>query len=200
MQRIMNRTKRIWGIMLLLMATTTATRALTMDSQGCFLLSSAQDLTDFATLVNGGTTTAKAKLMANITLTETWGGIGTSENNFNGMFDGQGYTVSGVTGSSGLFSVIGSGGTVKSVVVDGSIYNGNGAGGIANNNSGTITQCGFIGSIGGGGGINNGYVAGIAGYSGGTISHCFNCGTVSARYVGGIVGYLLTSGSVSHCL
>ena len=195
----MNTTKRIWSIVLLLMATTTATWALTKDSDGCYLLSSAQDLTDFAALVNDGTTTADAKLMADITLTERWEGIGTSQNSFNGTFDGQGHTVSGVTGNSGLFSVIGSSGTVKRVVVDGSIYSGDGAGGIANSSSGTITQCGFIGSVGGGGGTNNGHVAGIVAYSSGLVSNCFNRGSVSARYVGGIVGYLTTSGTVRNC-
>ena len=187
--------KRLLSMLLLLAATATGAWALTQDGDGYYLLSTAQDLTDFAVLVNSGSNTANAKVTQDITLTGTWSGI----NNYNGTFDGQGHTISGVSGNCGLFAFIGSDGTVKRVIVDGSIYSGDGAGGIANSNAGTITRCGFIGSVGGGRGTNNGYVAGIAAYSSGQVSHCFNRGTVSARYVGGIVGRLGEAGTVRYC-
>ena len=187
--------KRLLSMLLLLAATATGAWALTQDGDGYYLLSTAQDLTDFAVLVNSGSNTANAKVTQDITLTGTWSGI----NNYNGTFDGQGHTISGVSGNCGLFAFIGSDGTVKRVIVDGSIYSGDGAGGIANSNAGTITRCGFIGSVGGGRDTNNGYVAGIAAYSSGQVSHCFNRGTVSARYVGGIVGRLGEAGTVRYC-
>ena len=173
------------------------------EDEDYYLLSTAQDMRDFATLVNGGNNTAKAKVMNDIDLQcsndNPWTPIGTSDNPYKGTFDGQGYTVSGLSGNYGLFDMNAAEGKIMRVIVDGNIYSGNGTGGIVSSNSGTVTQCGFIGTIGGGGGTNNGHVAGIASYNNGQISHCFNRGSISARYVGGIAGICSSSGSVQNC-
>ena len=173
------------------------------EDEDYYLLSTAQDMRDFATLVNGGNNTAKAKVMNDIDLQcsndNPWTPIGTSDNPYKGTFDGQGYTVSGLSGNYGLFFFFSAEGKIMRVIVDGNIYSSNGTGGIVSSNSGTVTQCGFIGTIGGGGSTYNGHVAGIASYNNGQISHCFNRGSISARYVGGIAGICSSSGSVQNC-
>lgn len=173
------------------------------EDEDYYLLSTAQDMRDFAALVNDGNNTANAKVMNDINLQcsndNPWTPIGTSGNPYKGTFDGQGYTVSGLSGNYGLFDMNAAEGKIMRVIVDGNIYSGNGTGGIVSSNSGTVTQCGFIGTIGGGGGTNNGHVAGIASYNNGQISHCFNRGSISARYVGGIAGICSSSGSVQNC-
>ena len=172
---------------------------LARDDDGYYLIHNGAELKTFADMVNEGNIYLNARLTDDIELTGTWPGIGTGGTPFAGTFDGQRHTVSGVSGGSGLFWAVAAGGTVTSVIVDGSIYSGNEAGGIVNYNNGTITRCGFIGSMGGGGGTNNGHVAGIAASNGrsGSITHCFNRGSVSARYVGGIVG--VNYGTVKYC-
>ena len=172
---------------------------LARDDDGYYLIHNGTELQAFANMVNEGNIYLNARLTDDIELTGTWPGIGTGGTPFAGTFDGQRHTVSGVSGNSGLFWTVAAGGTVTSVIVDGSIYNSNEAGGIVNYNNGTITRCGFIGSMGGGGGTNNGHVAGIAAYNSrsGSITHCFNRGSVSARYVGGIVG--VNYGTVKYC-
>lgn len=61
---------------------------------GVYQIGTAQDLIDFATLVNGGSTTAQAVLTADIDMTDkTYTPIGTSTNAFCGTFDGQGHTI-----------------------------------------------------------------------------------------------------------
>ncbi|NLO45905.1 MAG: hypothetical protein GX107_05295, partial [Clostridiales bacterium] len=95
-----------------------------------------------------------------------WTAIGTSYNNsFNGNFDGDGHTVSGIyidTASDyqGLF------GYVFYVF------------------KGTIKNVGVVDSYIKGGN----YVGGVAGDSGGTVSNCYNTGSVTgSEYVGGVV-------------
>ena len=144
-------------------------------------VTSAEGLKNIAELVN-----EEWKLGINITLTADidlkgidWTPIGKDNNKaYTGTFDGGGKTITGltVTGSNkyaGLFGRIGSGGTVKNVVLEGVQ--------ITSDNS-------------------SGYAGGVAGNSfGGTIENCSVSGSVSGSFsVGGVVGYQFGS-SITGC-
>ena len=63
-----------------------------------YVISTAQELLDFATLVNGGSASIEGILAADIDMSDkTWIPIGTFSNPFKGIFDGNGYTVSNLT-------------------------------------------------------------------------------------------------------
>ena len=121
---------------------------------------------------------------------------------FNGTFDGQGHTISGVmvnstAESQGLFGTIGTAATVKNLVIaNSSITGGDNTGavvGMANGNS-NIENCHVLGDvIIAGTGANHG---GIAGY--GNIIACTSAAIISATGTpaGGIVG----SGDANNCL
>jgi len=117
------------------------------------------------------------KLGANINLNDTpWIPIGTSStSSFQGTFDGNRHIVSGVyinstSNNQGLFGYVGSGGTIK--------------------NLGVITSY-----IKGGG-----YVGGLAGINGGTITNCYTIGNVEGTSnVGGLVGQNSSNGTISNC-
>ena len=174
-----------------------------------YQISSADELYWFAELVNGsltdGTpqnTAACAKLTADITVNRnllsslniwegevwnswtftSWTPIGKSENEYIGTFDGNGKTVSGLFLNDsnadyvGLFGLIGSGGTVKNVGVVDSYFKANyRVGGLCGEN-----YCG-------------------------TISNCYNTGTVSCKvstdlevYIGGVCG-INFCGTITNC-
>ncbi|NLC67790.1 MAG: hypothetical protein GX754_03170 [Clostridiaceae bacterium] len=113
---------------------------------------------------------------------------------FGGVFDGQGYTIRGLSltgyGSpQGLFLYVQEGSLIKKLTVEGTVAP-MGAksmvGGLAGNNSGTIQNCSFNGVVKG-----QKYVGGIAGINqaGGLISNCFAQGVVyGEQCVGGIAG------------
>ena len=153
----------------------------TDDGQGNYTVTSAEGLKNIAKLVN-----EEWKLDINITLTDDidlkgidWTPIGKDDNKaYTGTFDGGGKTITGltVTGSNkyaGLFGRIGSGGTVKNVVLEGVQ--------ITSDNS-------------------SGYAGGVAGDSwGGNIENCSVSGSVSSTsFVGGVVG-TQASGSITGC-
>lgn len=166
-----------------------------------------------------------------------WAPIGTDDKTpFKGFFDGNDKEVRGLkinlngseTACAGLFGY--NNGTIKTLgIVDSEIYATSCAGGIAADNSGTITNCyntgkvtatasyavagGIVGSNGSGT-ITNCYntgevtgssiASGIVGSNGsGTITNCYNTGAVTATfsfaYAGGIVGNNSSSGTITSC-
>ena len=148
------------------------------------------------------TLSAYYKQTANIDLTSAgnWTPIGSSSTRFTGSFDGQGYTINGLTITSGsnrgLFSHIGSAGTVKNVgLVGGSLSSVSNSGGIAGYNYGTIQNSYNTGTVSG-----SSYIGGIAGNNSGTVENCYVTGNVtgSNNNIGGIVGYH-TAGRVENC-
>ena len=152
----------------------------TDDGQGNYTVTSAEGLKNIAKLVNEeGKTDIDITLTGNITLTGEWTPIGTKSQPYTGTFNGGGKTITGltVTGSdqyAGLFGRIGSGGTVKNVVLEGV----------------QITSDNSLGSVGG-----------VAGYSYGNIEYCSVSGSVSVSGisdVGGVVGYQV-GGSITGC-
>lgn len=151
-----------------------------------------------------GDITGHYKLGTDISLTGSWTPIGNatspsaSSGRFMGTFDGAGHTVSDMAISStssdcnGFFRVIGSGGTVKNLILeDCNVSSGNQyVGSIAGYNHGTIEYChNRNGSVTG----SNYYVGGIVGASVGPIIACSNSAEVTKssdnRRIGGITAY-----------
>lgn len=148
--------------------------------------------------------TVQSNLSLNCTLTKDinmmdkeWTPIGNSFQTYNGTFDGQGHSITGLNASS-LFGGIGESATVKNLQlkkanlseqsgstggiasvnygtiaacsVEGTISAWSNPGGIAQANSGTITGCWFSGTLK----ISNGDGGGgIAGYNSGAITACY---------------------------
>ena len=184
-------------------------------------IATAEQLVALASEVNGGKNQSGVyfKLTADITLNDTsdwenwtgetapaneWTPIGNNENQFAGVFDGNGKTVSGIFISSekgyvGLFG--GVSGAVKNLTVDKSYISIKGTnqsylGAIAGTVTGTVESCESYATVAGG----NMGAGGIAGNCiNGIISKCANYGIVDGyQQVGGIVGAL--GGTVSQCV
>lgn len=164
---------------------------------GVYQISTAQDLVDFATLVNGGETSASALVLNDIDASSvTYTPIGSTSQKYAGTFDGGGYTITlNLTSTSsdyqGLFGVIGKA-TILNVTVDGTVTGASNVGGIVGYvqaNGGTITNCHNKTAVTSSGA----QVGGIVGYAyqyGCTISECTNHGAVTGggEFVGGILG------------
>ena len=192
-------------------------RELEQDRDGTYLIYTAENLKEFADIVNGThaeginqNTSANAKLMNDIDLNGSeenpWTPIGNSSQQYSGTFDGDGHTISGLyinnsrANDQGLFGYV-SGGTVKDLSVSGDISGHWFVGGVVGyNSSGTVTGCIFSGS----GSVSGGEdVGGVVGYNGtdATVSNCYNTGTVTGTVdsVGGVVGWNSSSGTVTNC-
>lgn len=187
--------KRLIISMLTLLCYCTSAWALDQDGEGYYLIGLVQDLKEFAILVNNGTTSANAKLTADINLAgdadNQWTPIGTNANRYNGTFDGQGFIIKNLfykqqVQGVGLFGFANNSAYIKNVRVEGTIDNstdgagaGNGgtqtcAGGILGMSYGaTVLNCSFSGSV-----ISFSNVGGIVGWGTATIVNCYNEGTV----------------------
>lgn len=140
-------------------------------------------------------------LTADINMTgKEWTPVGNSGQTYNGTFDGQGHTITGLDISSpseavALFHNIGGGGKVMNLQLKYVTYNGSTAmGGIAHGNNGTITACSVMGTLTNK--TNNGAVGGIAAINYGTITACWFNGTITGgSNVGGIAVFNLNAGS-----
>ena len=180
----------------------------TDDGQGNYTVTSAEGLKNIAKLVN-----EQWNLGINITLTADidlkgidWTPIGKDDNKaYTGTFDGNGKTITGltVTGSdqyAGLFGYIGSGGTVKNVVLEGvqiESDNSSGyAGGVAGDSWGTIENCSVSGSVSG-----TTFAGGVVGSQwGGSITGCNSSATVKGViFAGGIAGETNSGASLTGC-
>ena len=180
----------------------------TDDGQGNYTVTSAEDLKNIAKLVN-----EEWKSDINITLTADinlsgidWTPIGIDYNHqYTGTFNGGGHTITGltVTGSdqyAGLFGYIGSGGTVKNVVLEGvqiTSDNSSGyAGGVAGDSWGTIENCSVSGSVSG-----TTFAGGVVGSQwGGSITGCNSSATVKGViFAGGIAGETNSGASLTGC-
>ncbi|MEH0098091.1 MBG domain-containing protein [Pannonibacter sp. Pt2] len=118
--------------------------------------------------------------------------IGNGAGTFDGLFDGQGLTISGLTinrGSAsnvGMFWRVGSVGTVRNTGFDGaSVQADSFAGVVTGANSGTITNVHATGTVT----VSGDVAGGLAGFSDGTISLSHASVAVTGNsYVGGLVG------------
>ena len=123
---------------------------------------------------------------------------------FGGTFDGQGYTISGltITGSGnvrGLFRYLQSGGVVQNVSLEVTIEPTDlqdSLGGLVGNNRGSVRNCTVTGSLQGE--TNIGGIIGVNESSGKIINSTFSGSVTGEHYVGGIAGQNL--GSILQCV
>lgn len=198
-----------------------------------YLISTPAQLARFRDLVNTSSNGICAKQVADLDMgMRGWDPIGLTSTGFTGIYDGSGYAIRNLlidrysTGTSsgtgttlyggGLFGIVGTGGTVKHVNVDGKV-SGSGSysmcidvGAIAGGNKGTIEECfstcsfqDFDVTTASGGWTN---VGGVVGYNSGTVRNCYMVGSMDISVqassgvhsidVGGIVGKQAGSDSV----
>ena len=189
---------------------------LNQNSDGFYLISTADELRLFASMVNSGQTSINGRLTADIELNNTtgwenwgsnapansWTPIGDSDSTpFTGTLDGDGHSVSGiyisaVTDYQGLVGYLG-GGTLQDLGVKASyIEGGMNVGGLCGRNEdGTVTNCYNSGSVTG----TMSGVGGLCGQNQGTVSNCYNSGSVTGTgdYVGGVCGN--NNATVTNC-
>ncbi len=138
------------------------------------------------------------------TATGNWTPVGSATSTpFTGTFDGAGHTItfkipSYTNDGAGFFYEIGSGGLVKNLNVAGTVTSSsNLVGGIAGENTGTITGCTSAVNITATSSSETGGIAGAS--AGGTISYCISMGSVTGFYhTGGIVG-VGNADDIDHC-
>lgn len=130
--------------------------------------------------------------------------IGKDSHEFSGVFDGKGYTVSGLNvtdvANAGLFGTA-KDATIRNVVVRGSVTGKDNAAGIlakAKTTTCTIENCGNEATV-----TSTGCAGGILGYAitSTKVTNCYNSGAVTSKgntscRASGIVGYLTGNGSV----
>ena len=161
-------------------------------------ISTPEQLMKFAALVNGGNNGANAVLTADIDMSgQSWTGIASNQD-YTGVFDGQGHTISNLTGTEGLFAK--NSGTVKNVRLENvSITReGGNLGAVVGVNTGTVFNCFSSGSITGTG--TNAYsIGGLVGHNnGGILSGSASSCTVFGKTTGGLVGSNWHSGNHSY--
>ena len=98
---------------------------------GVYQIGTAQQLVNFATIVNSGATDSKAVLTTDIDLAQVitndaWTSIGNNDKPFKGTFDGQGHTIKNITYTAtgqynGLFGKLTTGAVVKNFTAEGTM-------------------------------------------------------------------------------
>ena len=195
------------------------------DADGNYEISDAGHLYWFAEQVNSVKATINAKLTADIIVNEnvldadgnlygngsgfrTWTPIGKDEKGkrYEGTFDGQGHTVSGLYFNSkqyqiGLFGCLDSNGLIQNVGVHDSYFLGSSSvGGVCGyNRGGSISNCYNSATIGGY--LSLGSAGGVCGYNTGTLTNCYNTANitdiVATLSIGGMCGF--NEGTISKC-
>ncbi|MFH0878081.1 MAG: clostripain-related cysteine peptidase [Lentisphaerota bacterium] len=184
-----------------------------------FTLTTAQQLAGLAQLVNNGTDAFSNKvvmLATNVNLADKeWTAIGTSARPYAGSFNGQGFTIAGLSiqkteanDYQGLFGVVGGAGSIvleNIHMTNTTIVAGGFVGGIAGRveaeaGSILVRNCSNAGSVWGYGSLVGG-LAGelITGEEGGaiTVSNCANSSEVRGEAdTGGLAGRMLANGEV----
>ena len=164
---------------------------------------------------NDENATLNARLVSNITMPKgiNWVAmkVGTYGTPYNGIFDGNGYSISnlsaelesGVYSNEGLFKTIGENGTVKNLgMINASIKpSSGGAGAICGTNHGLIENCY---NLGGEIIVASMWTGGIAGENDGIIRQCYNTGSVESTFtygssIGGIAGFSHGEGEIIDC-
>lgn len=137
----------------------------------------------------------------------------TTSYSFNGTFDGQGHTISGlyidtepenpdihmnISGFQGLFGRVGEQGTIKNLALDGEIIANNNSGSFAAENKGTIENCYSAVKIHVV--AQNGGSGGIAGDNSGKISNCYFAGEAVIQAYGYFAGICYgNNGTLENC-
>ena len=163
------------------------------DDDGCYLVSTLDDLRKVKQTIEYGNNGINIKLMNDI---EGYNGdpIG-GDYGYSGIFDGNGYSVTLEMSDDeddwdeyGLFTVLNSDAVVKNLTINGSVdAYANYMGAVAGKSSGTITDCVNNAAVTN----NRNYAGGIVGNAvAGVISNCENNGPVSGNYdAGGIASH-----------
>lgn len=175
-------------------------------------LTNADELAWFAVRVNGGDT-VNAIMVNDIDVSGyRWTPIGNVDIAFEGVFDGAGYTVSGIDctnkNESGFFGIIGENGVVKNLKTAGGSIGIDArsgiAGGIAAVNKGIIDSCESSVTL-----RKTMFTGGIVGKNEGRIIHCVNSAEINVIddngskdgnptfYVGGVSAY--NEGDIKFC-
>lgn len=173
-------------------------------SEGNYTVNNEKGLKNLAELVNNGETDINITLNTDLNLTNMeWTPIGTESQPYTGTFDGNNYTITGLTVNQtrncvGLIGCIGSDGTVKNVKLENVNITGNGysVGGVAGRNYGTIENCSVDGTL-----TNYvQYLGGVVGDNLGSIIGCSSSGTITGTgpNVGGIGGQSV-GGTIMAC-
>lgn len=168
-------------------------------------VSTVQDLLSIADQYASGQNAQKVyELTADLDLTgEAFTPIGSSISAFNGVFYGNGHSITldltVSSGESGVFGTISPVGAVRDLVVRGSVSTSSGyCGGVCGINNGLVSGCVNFATVTGSGGN---YFGGVVGQNGGVIESCVNFGEVNARlYAGGIAGQNRGSGAITECV
>ena len=164
-----------------------------IQDDGSYTVYTANGLKEWAEAVQTDPT-INCTLTADINLTgKEWTPVGNSGQTYNGTFDGQGYSITGLNASS-LFGGIGESATVKNLqLVDVKLNESGGAtAGIVVNNYGTIMACSMTGEI-----SAYSYTSGIANFNLGTIVACWFSGTLKENEGYGIVAF--NYGTITAC-
>ena len=184
-----------------------------------------EDLLNLACFVNYAGNNCQGltfKQTADITCDNTYIPIGDYSHSFNGTYDGQGHTISGITVSRtgsgdansylGVFGNLGAGGVVKDIVLAQSSFTGaNRVGGIVGyNNGGTVRDCRVESGVSVMTSVNNSYDhGGVVGLNiGGSslIAGCVsaaavsNSGKTDCKEYGGIAGGNNNGATIRDCL
>ena len=180
----------------------------TIDGKEFYLIYTKEQLTEFASMVNGGNAGINGKLMADIVLNdgtfaqdgtftptdgisvaEQWTPIGNKSIPYSGIFDGNGKTVSGLyinntSDYQGLFGYI-ENGTVKNLrLVGGYVNGGDNVGGVCGLNDGLLINCFNMCYVTG-----DTNIGGVCGYTKNKTTNCYNSGTVNGQvHTGGVSG------------
>lgn len=169
-----------------------------------YSISSPRELMDLSNYVLSGRDTAGAifYLSEDIDMSgRAWQPIGSSDVPFEGIFDGCGFAVLGLSAKSdknniGLFGAVsGSGALIKNLGVNGEVSGADNCGGIIGElRGGSVINCWNGCKVSGGGSIG-----GIAGkVSGGKIVNCTNYGYISGDSAGALAGSVIASASVEY--
>ena len=177
---------------------------------GVYQIGTAQDLFDFAGIVNGGTTNANAVLTADIDMTDkAWTPIGSTTKVYEGTFDGQGYRISHLTINTsdayqGLFGVVTDGVYIKNVFLDNTCSIAGGAytagivggsnGGSGNAKKVRIENCGNEATVNGGNNTAGIFGCNMNGNASIIIKNCYNAGTVRGTGESGAISGWLGGG------
>ena len=183
----------------------TGTTALTdLTSGGSYQIKTAEGLKQLATLSGSSLPTGITITIANdidMSGISGWSGI----QNFNGTFNGNGYKISNLSGSNGLFASTTAGSTIKNVAMENVNINGSSyvGGLIGSANCTNVENCYSTGTVKG-----SSYAGGLVGNITGVSHNKFNNVYSSAKVIGsggtgGLIGYLRVSpGSIfdlSNC-
>lgn len=184
----------------------TETIILTINGSGSeadpYIINSVDDLISIRDLVNDSTTTkvfgnSYYQLTADLDFSGmNWTSIGTENCPFNGIFNGNYYTISGINTS--VFGYCDQA-SIENIVAYGNISSASSnVGGIANRiGNGRIENCAFYGNVSG-----SDNVGGIVGNmeNGGSLIRCYQIGTISGgNAVGGIAGQTTNNATFSFC-